>query len=201
MLDGLAKPLIDPWLTRIGNALARLGVTANSVTWAGFAAGVLAALAIALSYFLTGLVLLLVSRLADGLDGAVARATRKTDIGGYLDIVLDFAFYGLIPFAFIVADPPANALAGAFLLLSFYVNGSSFLAYAIMAEKRGMDTGQRGAKSLYFTTGLAEATETLAVFAALCLFPGQFAPIAWVFGVACLYTAASRIVLAIKMFG
>ena len=201
MLDGTAKALIDPYLTRMGNGLARLGISADMVTWAGFVIGAAAGLAIAWQFYLAGLVLLLVSRLADGLDGAVARATKKTDLGGYLDIVLDFAFYGLIPLGFVFADPAANALAGAVLIFSFYVNGSSFLAYAIMAEKRGLDTEQRGAKSLYFTTGLAEATETLAVFAACCLFPGQFAVIAWIFAVICFYTAASRIVLAIKMFG
>ncbi len=201
MLDGTAKALIDPYLTRIGNKLALLGVTADAVTWAGFGIGVLAALAISWQFYLSGLVLLLASRLADGLDGAVARATKKTDLGGYLDIVLDFAFYGLIPLGFVFADPGANAVAGAVLLLSFYVNGSSFLAYAIMAERRGMDTDRRGAKSLYFTTGLAEATETLAVFAAFCLWPAHFAVIAWVFAAVCFYTAASRIVLAIKMFG
>ena len=201
MLDGTAKAQIDPYLTRMGNGMARLGISADMVTWGGFVIGAAAGLAIAWQFYLAGLALLLVSRLADGLDGAVARATRKTDLGGYLDIVLDFAFYGLIPLGFVFADPGANALAGAVLIFSFYVNGSSFLAYAIMAEKRGMDTEQRGAKSLYFTTGLAEATETLAMFAACCLFPGQFAVIAWVFAVICFYTAASRIVLAIKMFG
>ncbi len=201
MLDGQAKALIDPYLTLIGNRLARLGITADTVTWAGFVIGGLAATAIAWQYYLAGLFLLFVSRLADGLDGAVARATKKTDLGGYLDIVLDFAFYGMIPLGFVLADPAANAVAGSVLLLSFYVNGSSFLAYAIIAEKRGMDTEQRGAKSLYFTTGLAEATETLAVFAAFCLFPAYFSPIAWVFSALCFYTAASRIVLAIKMFG
>lgn len=201
MLDGTAKALIDPYLTRIGNRLALLGVTADGVTWSGFAIGVSAALAITWQYYLIGLGLLLASRLADGLDGAVARATKKTDLGGYLDIVLDFAFYGLIPLGFVLADPAANALAGAALIFSFYVNGSSFLAYAIIAEKRGMDTEQRGAKSLYFTTGLAEATETLAVFAAFCVWPQHFAVIAWVFAAICLYTAASRIVLAIRMFG
>jgi phosphatidylglycerophosphate synthase len=201
MLDGTAKALIDPYLTRMGNGMARLGISADMVTWGGFVVGAAAGLAIAWQFYLTGLVLLLASRLADGLDGAVARATKKTDLGGYLDIVLDFAFYGLIPLGFVFADPAANALAGAVLIFSFYVNGSSFLAYAIMAEKRGMDTEQRGAKSLYFTTGLAEATETLAMFAACCLFPGQFAVIAWIFAVICFYTAVSRIVLAIKMFG
>ena len=85
--------------------------------------------------------------------------------------MLDFAFYGLIPFAFIFADPYENGVAGGLLLLSFYINGASFLAFSIMAEKRGLSTDIRGAKSLYFTTGLAEATETIAVFLAFCLFP------------------------------
>lgn len=201
MLDGTAKALIDPYLTRMGNGLARVGISADMVTWGGFVVGAAAGLAIAWQLYLAGLVLLLISRLADGLDGAVARATRKTDLGGYLDIVLDFAFYGLIPLGFVFADPQANAVAGAVLLFSFYVNGSSFLAYAIMAEKRGLETDRRGAKSLYFTTGLAEATETLAVFAACCLWPAAFPTIAWIFAVICFYTAASRIVLAIKMFG
>ncbi len=201
MLDGTAKALIDPYLTRMGNGLARVGVSADMVTWAGFLVGAAAGLAIGLNYYLVGLVLLMFSRLADGLDGAVARATRKTDLGGYLDIVLDFAFYGLIPLGFVFANPDANAVAGAVLLFSFYVNGSSFLAYAIIAEKRGLETDQRGSKSLYFTTGLAEATETLAVFVACCLWPAAFPTIAWIFAVICFYTAASRIVLAIKMFG
>lgn len=201
MLDGTAKAMIDPYLTRMGNGLARLGVGADTVTWAGFVVGAAAGLSIAWQFYLAGLVLLLLSRLADGLDGAVARATRKTDLGGYLDIVLDFAFYGLIPLGFVFAAPEANAPAGAVLLFSFYVNGSSFLAYAIIAEKRGLETDQRGAKSLYFTTGLAEATETLAVFAACCLWPAAFPAIAWIFAAVCFYTAASRIVLAIRMFG
>ncbi len=85
--------------------------------------------------------------------------------------MLDFAFYGAIPFGFVLADPAANAIAGAALILSFYVNGASFLAYAIMAEKRGLETDARGEKSIFFTTGLAEATETIAVFVLACLFP------------------------------
>ena len=139
-------------------------------------------------------------RLGDGLDGAVARIRGKTDFGGYLDIVLDFLFYGAIPVGFAILDPGANALAAAILVLSFYVNGASFLAFAIMAEKRGLSTEARGQKSLFFTTGLAEATETIAFFVAFCLFPGWFAALAYVFAAICFYTALSRIVLAGRVF-
>ena len=124
MLDGKARQIIDPVLDRMGGALAAGGISANSVTFAGLATGLAAALVIAFEAYLGGLALLLVSRLADGLDGAVARHSQKTDLGGYLDIVADFTFYGAIPLGFVVADPAANGVAGAVLLLSFYRDDS-----------------------------------------------------------------------------
>lgn len=200
MLDGAARRLIDPVLDDLGARLARARVTADQVTYAGFAIGLVSAAAIAFGVYSLGLLLMLLSRLCDGLDGAVARHTKKTDRGGFLDIVLDFAFYGGVPLGFVLADPAANAVAGATLIFSFYVNGTTFLAYAIMAEKRKLTTEARGPKSLYYTTGLAEATETIAVFAAFCLFPSAFAVLAYIFAALTFVTAAARILLAIEMF-
>lgn len=201
MLDGWARTRIDPALDRMGRRLARAGIGANSVTIAAFLVGIAAFLAIAAGLHWLGLLLVLLSRLGDGLDGAVARHTRKTDFGGYLDIVLDFAFYGLVPLGFVLADPASNGLAGAVLLLSFYVNGASFLAYAVMAERRGLTSAARGEKSIFFTTGLAEASETLAFFVAFCLFPAWFPALALVFAALCFYTALSRVVIAWRSFG
>lgn len=198
MLDATLKPKIQPALDRLAAAIAGAGITANQVTYAGFAIGVASAATIAFGWFGLGLVLLLASRLCDGLDGSVARVSGKTDYGGYIDIVLDFAFYGIIPIGFVLADPSANAVAGAALILSFYVNGASFLAYAIMAERHGIEGETHGEKSIFFTTGLAEATETIAVFVLMCLLPAWFPVLAWLFAAICLYTAISRIVLASK---
>lgn len=201
MLDGLMRRVIDPLLNRWGRALAGRGRTANRMTIVGLACGLGAAVALALG--LPGLValpLLLAGRIADGLDGAIARAGQKTDFGGFLDIVADFAFYGAVPFAFAIRDP-GNALAAAFLLLTFYINGSSFLAFAVLAEKRGMQTASRGEKSLYFTAGLLEGSETILFFVALCLWPHWFAPLAWGFGALCLVTAGARVMLARRVFG
>lgn len=200
MLDGVARKLVDPLLDRAGGALARAGVTADQVTVLACLLGLAGAAAIGTGRFPAGLVLIAASRVGDGLDGAVARATRPTDFGGYLDIVLDFIFYGAVPLGFVFADPGANGLAGAALLFSFYANGASFLAYASLAARRGMSTDVRGGKSVYFTTGLAEATETYIAFAAFCLFPRHFPVMAWVFAVLCIYTALSRIVLAGRVF-
>jgi phosphatidylglycerophosphate synthase len=198
MLDATIKPLINPWLERAARKLVRFGCTANGVTVFGLLLGLVAALCIASGQFFAGLALVLISRIFDGLDGALARLTAPTDYGGFLDITLDFVFYGAIPLAFIIADPSANALAGATLIFSFYVNGASFLAFAVMAEKRGLAADERGTKSFFFSTGLTEATETIIAFVLFCLFPQWFAPLAFIFAAMCVYTAVSRIVLARK---
>lgn len=176
------------------------GVTANGVTLAGLGIGLVAALMIAAGSPLLALVPLLASRIADGLDGAVARATQKTDFGGYLDIACDFLFYGAIPFAFVVMDPAANAVAGAFLLTSFYFNGTSFLGFSILAEKYKMETTSQGEKSLYYSNGLLEGTETIGFFVLLCLFSGSFATLSWIFGTLCFATAILRLFAARRIF-
>lgn len=201
MLDGMMRAVIDAPLNRGGRWLAARGASADAVTLAGLCLGLGAAgLVWAGASGAVVALVLLASRLADGLDGAVARARGKTDFGGYLDIVCDFVFYGAVPLAFVLRDPGANGLAGAFLLFSFYVNAATFLGYAILAEKRGLTTRSRGEKSLYFTAGLMEGTETILCFLVLVLWPALFVPLAWVFGALCLVTAAARAMLALRMF-
>jgi phosphatidylglycerophosphate synthase len=200
MLDSQLRPMIDPGLTRAGGWLAARGVSADAVTLAGLGFGLLMAAMILIGAWGAALLALALSRLADGLDGAVARARGASDLGGYLDIVADFLFYGLVPLAFVLRDPAVNGAAGAFLLTSFYVNGASFLGFAVLAAKQGMETRAQGEKTLYYSAGLLEGTETILFFAALCLFPAAFAPMAWVFGAACFLTAGARVLLAMRVF-
>ncbi|TVP73474.1 MAG: CDP-alcohol phosphatidyltransferase family protein [Rhodobacteraceae bacterium] len=200
MFDRHLRPLIDPPLNRLGQGVARLGLSANQVTLIGLGLGLAAAAAIWSEAFWLAFVLILASRLADGLDGAVARLRGVTNFGGFLDIVCDFVFYAAIPLAFVAQDPAGHGLAGAFLLLSFYVNAATFLGFAILAEKQKMQSDAHGVKSLYFTGGLLEGTETIAFFLLLCLFPDAFAALAWSFGALCLITAAARVMLAARMF-
>lgn len=193
MLDRLVQQALRPVMTQAARGLVRLGVGADAISFTGFAIGMAAAGAIAAQHYLAGLVLLLLSRLMDGLDGAVARATTPTDRGGFLDITLDFLFYAAIPLAFAIANPTANALPAAVLLASFIGTGSSFLAFAAVAEKRGLTNTALPGKSFYFLGGLTEATETIAAFAAMCLWPQWFAPIAYGFAALCGVTIALRI--------
>jgi phosphatidylglycerophosphate synthase len=193
MLDSAIQHALKPLLARAARGLVRLGLGADAISLAGFAVGMAAAAAIAMQHYLSGLALLLLSRLLDGLDGAVARATTPTDRGGFLDITLDFVFYAAIPLAFALADPAQNALPAAVLLAAFVGTGSSFLAFAIVAEKRQLTSLALPDKSFYFLGGLTEATETIAAFVAMCLWPQWFAPIAYGFALLCAITTVLRI--------
>jgi phosphatidylglycerophosphate synthase len=144
---------------------------------------------------------LLASRACDGVDGAVARADGTTDRGAFLDIGLDFIFYGSIPLAFAVSDPANNALAAATLLAAFVGTGSSFLAYAIIAEKRGLKSTAYPFKSIYYLGGLTEGTETVACFVAMCLWPQHFAVIAYFYALLCALTTVTRLVAGWRAFG
>ena len=193
MLDRFAIELLRPGLTRSAAGLARLGLHADHVTWIGFGVGVGAAAAIAWQQTLAGLVLLLLSRLCDGLDGALARQTAPTERGAFLDVTLDFLFYASIPLAFAWADPDANALAAATLLAAFVGTGSVFLAFAVLAAQRGLKSVAFPNKGIYYLGGLTEATETLGCFALMCLWPGHFAVLAYGFSALCILTIVTRL--------
>lgn len=200
MLDAYARRLIDPPLNRAGRALAQAGISANAITLSGTLIGLMTVPALWIEAYGLALALIAVNRLFDGLDGAVARHSRSSDLGGYLDIVGDFLFYSAVPFGFALADPGANALAAAFVIYSFIGTGASFLAYAILAAKRGRTTTRRGAKSFYYMGGLAEGTETIAFLVAACLFPSAFATLAILFGTLCWITTLGRILATARTF-
>ena len=201
MFDTSIRRHIDPLLSRLAGYLVRRDITADMVSLFGFGLGILSFFSIFFHFYLLGLFLLLLSRLCDGLDGAVARQTKQTDFGGFLDIVLDFAFYGMIPLAFILSDVENNGIAGSILLLSFYINGAGFLTYALMVEKRGIDESDYGDKSIFYSVGLTEATETIGIFILFCLFPQWFSLLAIIFALLVFYTTIMRFRSAKETFG
>jgi phosphatidylglycerophosphate synthase len=193
MLDRYAIAWLRPALVATARGLAHAGVRADHVTLAGFALGLGAAAAIAMQRHGLALALLLASRLCDGLDGALARLTRPTERGAFLDITFDFLFYASIPLAFALADPAANALAAAVLLAAFIGTGSSFLAFAALAAQRGVKSVAYPSKGIYYLGGLTEASETLACFVAMCLWPAHFAALALGFAALCGLTIVMRL--------
>ncbi len=194
MLDRYVVPRIRPALAGIAHRLHARGVTADAMTVAGFGVGLGSVAAVAFGAPLVGLALLLLGRLADGLDGELARLRGPSDAGAFIDITLDFVFYALFPVGFALMDPAANALPAAVLVASFVGTGASFLAFAAHADRLGVARVQFAHKGMYYLDGLAEGTETIVAFALMCLFPGAFAPIAWTFALVCAVTALNRVV-------
>lgn len=201
MFDARLRPWIDPPLDVCGRWIAARGIHADQVTLASLAIGLGAACCVTVGWFTTALLLILLCRLGDGLDGAVARASVASARGGFLDITCDFAFYAALPLAFALHDPGRNALAAAVLLASFLANGSAFLAYAIAAEKRAMTTTHQGLKSFYYMAGLAEGAETIAVLAIACIWPTAFPIIAYAFAALCFVSAVGRVVIGWRTLG
>jgi phosphatidylglycerophosphate synthase len=200
MFDAAARKIIDPPLNSLGRFLTRHGVSANMVTLAGYVPACLVLIILYYEIYYVALFCIVLNRFLDGLDGAVARQSHVSDLGGFLDIVGDFIFYSAVPFGFALARPEDNALASAFLIFSFIGTGSSFLSYAIVAAKRGLTTQIQGRKSFYYLGGLTEGTETIVFFILCCFFPDYFAVLAWGFGALCWVTTMTRMVAAWHAF-
>src|SRR6056297_3655675 len=178
MIDAAILPLQRRLMQTPAEALAKRGVRADHITLVGLVIG-----------------------LADGLDGAVARLTQPTDRGAFLDIALDFVFYAAFPLGFALADPGANALPAAVLLAGFVLSGTSFLAFSVIADRRGLRARDYPTKGIYYLGGLTEGTETIAFFAAFCLFPSAFPVLALIFAAGAAITGATRYAAAWQLFG
>ena len=190
MIDAKLLP-VQRWLLQWpAQGLARR-VTADQMSGLGFVLGALTVPALAFGFYGLALVLLALNRLADGLDGAIARINGPTDRGAFLDIALDFVFYALFPLGFALADP-AYALPAAVLIASFVGTGSSFLAFASVAARRGLSARDYPSKGIYYLGGLTEGFETIAVFVLMALFPAWFGVLAYVYAALCCVTTALR---------
>lgn len=200
MLDKPLIGIVRRPLQRIARQLIALGVRADTVTVVGFAVGLTALPLIISHHYYWALLSIFLNRLADGLDGTIARLTTPTHRGAFLDSVFDFLFYSSIPLGFAFADPLQNALAATLLIYSFIGTGCSFLAFAVLAAKQGLTSTDYPAKGFYYLGGLTEATETILIFVLMCLLPAWFPVLAYIFAGLCLLTTATRVVAGIQVF-
>ena len=192
MFDTQVRQIIEKPLVSIARVAIASGLKADHVTLAGFVIGISAGIAIWQGAFLAAFCLILLSRFCDGLDGTIARQLGRTDRGAFLDISLDFLFYSWIPLSFAMYDVQ-NGLAAAFLIFSFIGTGTSFLSYATLAEKRGIDPTVKSNKGIYYLGGLTEGTETIIFLCICCIWPNSFVVLATVFCILCLITTCLRI--------
>lgn len=194
MLDRWTMPLTQKPLQCLAVVLERWNVRPDQVTLVAFLVGMLALPLLAIGAYGWALLVIVLNRIGDGLDGALARQSGRTsDAGGFLDIALDFVFYAAVVLGFALADSERNGLAAAVLLFSFIGTGTSFLAFAIMATRHHLQRPNFQRKAFYYLHGLTEGTETVAALIAFCIWPQYFASLAWLFAAACLVTTATRI--------
>ena len=199
MIDRALNRYTSGHLNRIANILYEKGVDPNWVTLLGLAVAFLCFIALSYGLFYSGLILILINRFLDGLDGSLARLGTPRKFGAFFDITSDFAFYALIPLGFAVFSPYENALPTAFLLAAFYVNGSSFLAEAIIIEKYNIKIDQAD-KGFFYSFGLIEGFETICFFLFICFFPNLYANAAYIFFFLTLFTHVIRIFKFFKRF-
>ena len=199
MIDKEINRYTSSHLNRIANTLYERGVEPTWVTLLGLALAFLCFVALSYGLFYLGLILILINRFLDGLDGSLARLGTPRKFGAFFDITSDFAFYALIPLGFAVHSPHENALPTAFLLAAFYVNGSSFLAEAIIMEKYNIKFDQAD-KGFFYSFGLIEGFETICFFVFICLFPNVYANAAYIFFTLTLLTHVIRVFKSFKRF-
>jgi phosphatidylglycerophosphate synthase len=192
VIDQYLLPVIRPLLQPLARGLVRLGVDADSVTLTGFCCGLLAVPLLALGQFGVALGFILINRFFDGLDGAVAQIAGPTDRGAFIDIAFDFFFYAVIPLGFALFDPSRNGLPAALLLAAFVGTGSSFLAFAAVAAKRGLSAPAYPRKGIFYLGGLTEGAETMAAFVAMCLWSEYFPAMALAYATLCMITTVFR---------
>ena len=192
MLDAPFRKLADPVLAGAG---ARLGARGDLLSVAGFAVGIAAIPAIAAHDYLVGLALILLSRLIDALDGAMARQARATGRSAFLDMTLDLIVFAGLPFAFALADP-SRGLAASFFIFAIAASGASAVFYGGVSSREG----STGEIVFGYVGRVMEDTELTLAFVVACLFPQWFSLIAYIAGALCFVTAGARIATALGRF-
>lgn len=202
MLDSPLRAVKDSLLLPLARALGP-AVHPSLVSLVGFIVGLGCAFLLLRGAYLPALLLWTLNRTLDGLDGALARLWgRQSDFGGYLDLLLDFALYALIPLCLALGAPePSPALLPALgaLLGSFYLNAASWMFLAAVLEKRALGAAARGERtSIAMPTGLVEGTETIVFFALFMLFPGALVPLFGSMAALVLLNVAQRLLWAAR---
>ncbi len=180
--------------------LHKAGVSANVASLTGFAIGLLAINFLSLNLYFYALLCILLNRLFDSIDGEIARRSKVTEFGVFLDATLDYVFYTGAIFGFALANPMQNAVAAAFLLFSFAASACAMLAYAMIAYKNKAFSRISLDKSPFYLGGFAQGAETFVALVIMCLLPGWFMQIALLLGVLCLIKALSIMVTAYYNF-
>ncbi|WP_026552711.1 CDP-alcohol phosphatidyltransferase family protein [Arthrobacter sp. H20] len=202
MFDTRLRRLLAPMLNRAAAALDVPWISPNRLTGLNLLFGLASAGFAAAQWWFPALVAWVLCRVADGLDGPLARrraaqpgSNHDAGQGGFWDISADFVVYGATVIGVAVgvtAQFGAPWLPFLLVLFAYYINGSVFLAFSSIAEKNGrqIDDG----RSLSFLGGLAEGAETVLAHCLWLLFPAAAWQVASAWAALVMISAAQRIV-------
>ncbi len=200
MFDAPLRQRLDQPLETAAQPLASIGVGANALTGIGFLVGLGAAAAVVAGSWWLALILWLANRTLDGLDGSVARQVGPTRLGGFLDMIADFAIYGALVVALGWSVPDAR-LACLFVFFTYYLNGAAFLAWSSLVAQRAVsDVGTAHAddeRGLNFPAGIAEGAETIAAMSIILLLPSFTAELMWGWAVIVGISVLQRVTLIV----
>lgn len=202
MFDELLRPLKDRVLSPLVTAVGRR-MHPNTITLIAFLFGAVSAVMAVMGWYMAGLILWIGNRVFDGLDGAVARAfDSQSDLGGYLDILLDFTVYAAVPAAFALSLDVRSAYLALILLLSvFYINGASWMYLSALLEKRKHGGGVRRQTSIRMPGGLIGGTETIIFYTLFFLLPGRIVLLFIAMALLTAVTVVQRLTWAVHHLG
>lgn len=173
----------------------------TTITLIGFGVGIGAGFATWAGNIPLALTLWALNRVLDGLDGTVARlSNRQSDLGGYIDILVDMAIYALLVVMLALnINTTSGYLALAFLLSTYYINAASWMYLSALLEKRALGTKSSGElTTITMPSGIVEGTETIIAYTLFLLFPAWIVPLYLIFGGLILLTVGQRIVWAVR---
>ena len=191
MLDEELRKGAKPLYELPANLLAQRDVTGNAISGVSLGIGALCLVAIGFGLDILALVLWLLNRFLDGLDGEVARIRKETsELGAFIDIVADFFMYGGFLVALSIQHPGAR-LALVMLFFAYYLNGSVFLALSGVLER--LKKERLTERGLHFRRSLTEGFETIVAGVLFLVLPDYVSPIAWVFAGMVFVSTAQRL--------
>lgn len=206
MIDAQLRRVLTAPLDRMATWLDLRWITPDRLTGLNLVLGLTSATFAAVQWWIPALIAWLLCRLADGLDGPLARrrirrnpAAVESGRGGFLDVAADFVVYGATVIGVAVGVTTgydAPWLPFLVVLFAYYINGSVLLAFSSIAEKQGRQLDDE--RSFSFLAGLAEGAETVLVHSLWLLFPMVAWQIAWVWAIVVLISATQRIIIGYR---
>ncbi len=155
-------------------------ISANMLTSLGLGFAILGLNFLAMENYFLAFLCLVLNRLCDVLDGAVARFSHISAFGIFFDIFADYAAAALLIWGFILGNEAQNAAAGAFYLVGLNLSGVALLALSAISKQ-----DYEALNKTPFKVCLWGAVQNADIFTALtlmCLLPFWFMPIAIFFG-------------------